>query len=152
LRKVLASGLCAAVAAVPAVAFAATGENETNNVNTNKPRTTESVQLRQDAKHKLRTAVQRAKHKRAKEVRRKQAASGSTASPQLEAIAACESGGNPRAVGGGGAFRGKYQFTYASWTAVGGHGDPAAAPEAEQDRRAALLLARSGTANWPICG
>src|SRR3954452_15885792 len=77
---------------------------------------------------------------------------GGAATTQLAAIAACESGGNPRAVGGGGAFRGKYQFTYASWTAVGGHGDPAAAPEAEQDRRAALLLARSGTANWPICG
>ena len=80
------------------------------------------------------------------------AGGGSVATPQLAAIAACESGGDPHAVGGGGAFRGKYQFTYASWAAVGGHGDPAAAPEAEQDRRAALLLARSGTANWPICG
>ena len=30
-------------------------------------------------------------------------------------IAACESGGNPRAVGGGGAFRGKYQFDYGTW-------------------------------------
>jgi transglycosylase-like protein len=77
---------------------------------------------------------------------------GSTASPQLEAIAACESGGNPSAIGGGGQFRGKYQFTYETWAAVGGSGDPAAAPEAEQDRRAAILLAQSGTSPWPVCG
>ena len=70
----------------------------------------------------------------------------------LERIAACESRGNPRAIGGGGAFRGKYQFTYGTWGAVGGKGDPAAAPEAEQDRRAALLLKRSGTSPWPVCG
>jgi hypothetical protein len=125
-------------------------------VNTTKPRTNETVQLRQDAKHKLRTALQRAKHKRAKAIRRKRAATpaagGSTASPALEAIAACESGGNPSAVGGGGAFRGKYQFDYGTWQSVGGTGDPAAAPEAEQDKRAAMLLQRSGSSPWPICG
>jgi hypothetical protein len=70
----------------------------------------------------------------------------------MESIAACESGGNPRAVGGGGAFRGKYQFDYGTWAAVGGSGDPAAAPEGEQDRRAALLYARAGTSPWPVCG
>ena len=70
----------------------------------------------------------------------------------LERIAFCESKGNPRAIGGGGAFRGKYQFTYGTWRAVGGKGDPAAAPEAEQDRRAALLLKRSGSSPWPVCG
>ena len=62
----------------------------------------------------------------------------------LQAIAACESGGDPRAIGGGGAYRGKYQFSYSTWAAVGGSGDPAAAPETEQDRRAAMLYARSG--------
>jgi hypothetical protein len=72
--------------------------------------------------------------------------------PFLERIAYCESHGNPRAIGGGGAFRGKYQFTYGTWTAVGGHGDPAAAPEAEQDRRAAMLLRRTGSSPWPVCG
>jgi len=70
----------------------------------------------------------------------------------LERIAACESKGNPRAIGGGGAFRGKYQFTYGTWAAVGGRGDPAAASEAEQDRRAAMLLRRSGSSPWPVCG
>ena len=33
-----------------------------------------------------------------------------------------------------------------------GTGDPAAAPEAEQDRRAAMLYAQSGPAPWPVCG
>jgi hypothetical protein len=70
----------------------------------------------------------------------------------LEQIAACESHGNPRAIGGGGAFRGKYQFTYGTWAAVGGRGDPAAAPEFEQDRRAAILLKRTGGSAWPVCG
>jgi hypothetical protein len=70
----------------------------------------------------------------------------------LERIATCESKGNPRAIGGGGAFRGKYQFTYGAWRSVGGKGDPASASEAEQDRRAARLLRRSGTSPWPVCG
>ena len=70
----------------------------------------------------------------------------------LQAIAACESGGNPRAVGGGGTFCGKYQFDYGTWARVGGTGDPAAAPEAEQDRRAAMLYARAGASPWPVCG
>jgi hypothetical protein len=72
--------------------------------------------------------------------------------PQLEAIAACESGGNPRAISGGGLYRGKYQFDVGTWASVGGSGDPAAAPEAEQDMRAALLYARAGATPWPVCG
>jgi peptidoglycan hydrolase-like protein with peptidoglycan-binding domain len=80
------------------------------------------------------------------------AQAGSAGSPALEAIAQCESGGNPQAVGGGGQFRGKYQFTQETWAAVGGSGDPAAAPEAEQDRRAAMLYAQSGPSQWPACG
>jgi hypothetical protein len=103
---------------------------------------------------RLRTDIRRLRN----ELRSRGAASTASttgagaATPQLASIAACESGGNPRAIGGGGAFRGKYQFTYASWAAVGGHGDPAAAPEAEQDRRAAMLMTRSGAGNWPVCG
>jgi hypothetical protein len=154
LRKVLAAALCAIAAAVPAVALAATGHNETDHVNT-KPRAQEGVQLREDAKQKLRTALARARQERAKEHRRKRAARQAAApasSPALEAIAACESGGNPSAIGGGGAYRGKYQFDYGTWASVGGSGDPAAAPEAEQDRRAAMLLARSGSNPWPVCG
>jgi hypothetical protein len=39
-----------------------------------------------------------------------------------------------------------------TWQANGGTGDPAAAPEAEQDRVAAALYARSGPSPWPVCG
>jgi hypothetical protein len=80
------------------------------------------------------------------------AGGGSTASAPLQAIAACESGGNPSAIGGGGQFRGKYQFTYSTWAAVGGSGDPAAASEAEQDQRAAALYSSAGAGQWPVCG
>jgi Transglycosylase-like domain/Putative peptidoglycan binding domain len=70
----------------------------------------------------------------------------------LQGIAQCESGGNPQAVGGGGQYRGKYQFTQETWRSVGGSGDPAAAPEAEQDRRAVMLYQRGGSSSWPVCG
>jgi peptidoglycan hydrolase-like protein with peptidoglycan-binding domain len=69
----------------------------------------------------------------------------------LQRIAACESGGNPAAVSSSGRYRGKYQFDRQTWRAMGGGGDPAAAPEAEQDRIAARLLAQRGTAPWPNC-
>lgn len=70
----------------------------------------------------------------------------------LQAIAQCESGGDPTAIGGGGLYRGKYQFSVETWQAVGGKGDPAAAPEAEQDRRAIILYDQSGPGQWPVCG
>jgi Transglycosylase-like domain len=70
----------------------------------------------------------------------------------LESIASCESGGDPTAVSSDGTYRGKYQFDYGTWESMGGSGDPAAASEAEQDYRAALLYASSGSSPWPICG
>lgn len=70
----------------------------------------------------------------------------------LEAIAACESGGDPTAISPGGLYRGKYQFDMQTWAAVGGSGDPAAASVAEQDYRAALLYQQSGSSPWPVCG
>ena len=69
----------------------------------------------------------------------------------LEQIAQCESGGNPKAVSPDGRYRGKYQFSRATWKALGGKGDPAKAPEAEQDRLAALLMERQGPSAWPSC-
>ncbi len=69
----------------------------------------------------------------------------------LAKIARCESGGDPTAVSPDGRYRGKYQFSRATWRALGGRGDPAAAPEALQDRLAAKLLASSGTSPWPNC-
>jgi soluble lytic murein transglycosylase-like protein len=70
----------------------------------------------------------------------------------LEAIAACESGGDPTAVSSDGTYRGLYQFDFGTWESVGGEGDPAAASAAEQSYRAALLYSRSGSSPWPICG
>jgi peptidoglycan hydrolase-like protein with peptidoglycan-binding domain len=73
-------------------------------------------------------------------------------SSELQKIASCESSGNPSAVSPDGTYRGKYQFDYGTWASVGGHGDPAAAPAAEQDMRAQMLLDRAGTSPWPVCG
>jgi len=70
----------------------------------------------------------------------------------LESIASCESGGDPTAVSSDGSYRGKYQFDTGTWASVGGKGDPAGAPEAEQDYRAALLYSRAGSSPWPVCG
>jgi hypothetical protein len=70
----------------------------------------------------------------------------------LESIASCESGSDPTAVSSDGSYRGKYQFDFGTWESVGGSGDPAAAPEDEQDYRAALLYSQSGSSPWPVCG
>jgi hypothetical protein len=72
--------------------------------------------------------------------------------PVLESIAQCESHGNPRAISPGGTYRGKYQFSFSTWASVGGKGDPAAASETEQDRRAAILYRTGGPGHWPVCG
>jgi hypothetical protein len=84
-------------------------------------------------------------------VRAPQARPGARAAA-LERIARCESGGDPTAVSADGRYRGKYQFDSATWRSLGGSGDPADAPEAEQDMRAARLHARQGSAPWPSCG
>ncbi len=77
---------------------------------------------------------------------------GGVSQSTLDAIAACESGGDPTIVSSDGSYRGKYQFSFETWASVGGSGDPAAASEQEQDYRAALLYAQSGSSPWPVCG
>lgn len=69
----------------------------------------------------------------------------------LEAIAECESGGDPTRVSASGQYRGKYQFDRPTWRSVGGKGDPAEASEAEQDRRAKKLMDSRGPSAWPAC-
>jgi hypothetical protein len=69
----------------------------------------------------------------------------------LDRIAQCESGGSPTAVNPNGHY-GKYQFDLQTWQSVGGSGNPAAAPEAEQDRRAATLYAQRGGSPWACAG
>ncbi|HVN50411.1 MAG TPA: transglycosylase family protein [Acidimicrobiales bacterium] len=68
------------------------------------------------------------------------------------ALAVCESGDNPRAVGGGGDYFGLYQFSVGTWHSVGGTGNPRDASRAEQTKRAKLLYQRRGTSPWPVCG
>ena len=71
---------------------------------------------------------------------------------KLESIADCESHGDPRAKSSDGLYRGKYQFDRGTWASVGGRGDPAKAPEFEQDVRAATLYKRASSSPWPVCG
>jgi transglycosylase-like protein len=77
---------------------------------------------------------------------------GGVSQATLDAIAACESGGDPTIVSADGSYRGKYQFSFSTWASVGGSGDPAVASEAEQDYRAALLYSIAGSSPWPVCG
>jgi len=70
----------------------------------------------------------------------------------LRRIAKCESGGNPRAVSPGGKYRGKWQFSRATWRRLGAKGDPAKASEYRQDRIALKLYRREGVKPWPHCG
>ena len=103
-------------------------------------------------------AAKRAAERRVAEKREARQAAAAPAAPavaippQLEAIAACESGGDPTAVSADGMYYGKYQFSVSTWQAVGGSGLPSQAPEAEQDMRAAMLYAQSGPSQWPVCG
>lgn len=171
--KLLVATSVAMATAPMALAYAATDENEAAIVDVRVSAVVEKTakDLREEGKRQLRAAAARAERReRAKEARRKaerraaararakrreeQAAKArvQAVSPALEAIAACESGGNPGAIGGGGTYRGKYQFDYGTWGSVGGDGDPAAASETEQDRRAALLYKRAGATPWPVCG
>ena len=77
--------------------------------------------------------------------------SSGDATATLQRIAQCESGGDPTAVSADGTYRGKYQFDRSTWQQLGGSGDPAAAPESEQDQRALALYRQRGTAPWPNC-
>lgn len=100
----------------------------------------------------LREDVRKAKRRAQREPKFESPDSVGVSQGTLESIASCESGGNPSAVSANGSYRGKYQFDYGTWASVGGSGDPAAAPEAEQDYRAALLYSRAGSSPWPVCG
>jgi soluble lytic murein transglycosylase-like protein len=102
--------------------------------------------------------LRRSTRRVAKEIRRERAKLDHGGAPNvpipaaLASIAQCESRGNPRAISAGGTYRGKYQFSYSTWASVGGKGDPAAASETEQDRRAAILYRTGGPGHWPVCG
>jgi hypothetical protein len=113
--------------------------------------------LRGDSPKELRTELERSRRelrkakRAAAEAETGQAAAAGATPPHLEAIAACESGGNYSTNTGNG-FYGAYQFTQETWASVGGTGNPAAASPAEQDKRAAMLYAQQGSSPWPVCG
>jgi len=77
---------------------------------------------------------------------------GGVSQSTLDAIAACESGGDPTAVDSSGTYYGLYQFDTGTWASVGGKGSPAEASPEEQSYRASLLYSRAGSSPWPVCG
>jgi hypothetical protein len=79
------------------------------------------------------------------------AATGPVPADVWSRLARCESGGNPRAVGGKGKFFGAFQFTLRTWHSLGMEGNPVDYPYADQLAAAQRLQARSGWRNWPTC-
>ena len=103
--------------------------------------------------HDIRAEERAAARKREREREEEFAAlPGGVSLSTLEAIASCESGGDPTAVSSDGTYRGLYQFDFGTWESMGGSGDPAAASVAEQNYRAALLYSTAGSSPWPVCG
>ena len=149
MRRLLLPVLSAGVIAAPIpVALAQIGNDIEELVAV--PTVAKQADLRHDVHVAKRAAERRAAEKR--EAKKAAAAPAVAIPPQLEAIASCESGGDPTAVSADGTYRGLFQFDYGTWASVGGSGDPAAAPAAEQYQRAAILYARSGSTPWPVCG
>jgi transglycosylase-like protein len=66
----------------------------------------------------------------------------------------CESGNDPDAIGGGGAYRGAFQFTRQTWASSpkSPGGDPTEYDYTTQAVVAVALKKREGTSPWPVCG
>lgn len=66
----------------------------------------------------------------------------------------CESGGDPRAIGGGGIYRGAFQFLRKTWKGSprSPGGDPIAYSYRTQAVVAVALKKREGANPWPACG
>jgi hypothetical protein len=149
LKRRIPAAIATLAVAFPAVALAATGGNA------DAPRSADAVKLGRLAvpakrfEKSIRIGVKRLERQREQSFASLPAG---VSIDTLNAIAACESGGDPTAISADGTYRGKYQFDYGTWASVGGSGDPAAAPESEQDYRAALLYAQAGSSPWPVCG
>jgi hypothetical protein len=67
------------------------------------------------------------------------------------ALARCESGGNPRAVGGGGRYFGAFQFSLGTWHSLGYGGNPVDYDYGTQLAAAQRLVARGGWRQFPAC-
>lgn len=68
--------------------------------------------------------------------------------------ARCESGGNPKAIGGGGLYRGAFQFMRSTWktSPKSPGGDPINYTYKTQAVVAVKLKMRDGAGHWPVCG
>lgn len=66
----------------------------------------------------------------------------------------CESGRDPDAIGGGGRYRGAFQFMKATWrtSPKSPGGDPIAYSYKTQAVVAVALKRRDGDGHWPVCG
>jgi hypothetical protein len=66
----------------------------------------------------------------------------------------CESDGDPRAISGGGLYRGAFQFMRSTWrhSPKSPGGDPIIYTYRTQAVVAILLMHRDGTQHWPGCG
>ena len=66
----------------------------------------------------------------------------------------CESGGDPKAIGGGGLYRGAFQFMKSTWRASpkSPGGDPIRYTYKTQAVVAVHLKRQQGTSPWPVCG
>lgn len=148
-KGLLAAGLAGCAAAAPTVA-SATIPDTTQDAGASAGTATQNS-LEIDAAWKRDSALAEAAHERAPRHRVSHSSDWSGgASPELRAIALCESSGDPGATSG--PYGGLYQFDAQTWASVGGTGDPASASPAEQTKRAKILLARRGTEAWPVCG
>jgi hypothetical protein len=69
-------------------------------------------------------------------------------------VSYCESGNDPRAVGGRGTYRGAFMFTLDAWKIPhkSPGGDPIVYPWKTQAVVAVLLKHKMGTKPWPVCG
>jgi hypothetical protein len=68
--------------------------------------------------------------------------------------AECESGGDPKAIGSGGRYRGAFQFMRSTWKSAPKTpgGDPIRYPYRTQAVVAVALKRRDGAGHWPVCG
>lgn len=68
-------------------------------------------------------------------------------------VAECESGRNPNAIGGGGRYRGAFQFARSTWRGAprSPGGDPIAYSYRTQAFVAVRLMTRDGKGHWPNC-
>lgn len=66
----------------------------------------------------------------------------------------CESGGDPNAIGGGGMYRGAFQFMRSTWrhSPKTPGGDPIDYNWKTQAVVAVALKKRDGRQHWPVCG